>query len=206
MNGLDIALFVVLFFFFVRGIFRGFVKEFTSIVGVAAGFLLASRFYPAAADALKPVVQNAAYRQALGFQVMFLGIFFLVSLLGVVMDRLIKLTITNVANSLAGAALATAKGLVISAVVLMAATAFITPDSKFFKESASWPYMRTFSQKLKEYVPDDLQKALKDKTNILPPGLKPGTTTPPKDGAAPPSTTGGAVVPPPPAWPGKPNQ
>ena len=46
MNGLDIALIVILFFFFLRGIFRGFIKEIMGIVGLVVGFYLAMKYYP----------------------------------------------------------------------------------------------------------------------------------------------------------------
>ncbi|MBF0529543.1 MAG: CvpA family protein [Deltaproteobacteria bacterium] len=173
MNGLDIALLVVLIFFFLRGIFRGFVVEVASIAGLVVGFFLASSYYPAAGDTLKPFIQNQAYRHAVGFEMVFLVAYFLVSLLGIFLNNLVKIAISNLANGLLGAGIGLGKGLVLAAVVLMATASFIRPDTPFFKDSLSWPYMRNLSDSVKEMVPPDLRKSLENKVDAFPETLKP---------------------------------
>ena len=211
MNGLDIALIVILIFFFLRGIFRGFVKEITGIIGLFAGFFLASTYYPAMGDTLKPFIQNQAYRSIIGFEIVFLVAYFLVSLLGMLFDKLIKLSVSNVANGLLGAVIGLVKGVVLAAVVLMATTAFIRADTPFFKDSVSWPYLRVVSDSLAENLPDKLKESLKYKANQLPESLKikvPDLPVPKEgDEKAPPWKK---VEPdsdaPPPAWPGAADQ
>lgn len=186
MNGLDIALLVVLIFFFLRGIFRGFVVELASIAGLVVGFFLASNYYPAAGDTLKPFIQNQSYRHAVGFEIVFLVAYSLVSFLGIFLNKLVKIAISNVASGLLGATIGLGKGLALSAVVLMATASFIRPDTPFFKDSLSWPYMRNISDGIKEMVPPDLKKSLESKIETLPeplkpklPDLSPGTKTDP---------------------------
>ena len=77
MNGLDIALLVVLIFFFLRGIFRGFVKEIVGVLALVVGFVIASSYYAALGDALKPLIQQLDYRNTIGFEILFLVAFFL---------------------------------------------------------------------------------------------------------------------------------
>jgi len=203
MNGLDIALVVVLFFFFVRGIFRGFVKEVAGIVGLVLGFLLASSYHATGARYLEPVLHNASYRQAISFLIIFVLVFFIVGLLGLLVDKLVKLTVSNVANGLLGAVVALVKGLVLAAVVLMVISAFLGPETPFFKESATWPYMRRLSVQIREWVPADLRQALEYKSGLLPDELP---LLPPADGkdspwkpALPAPDPAGS-----PAWPGNP--
>jgi membrane protein required for colicin V production len=209
MNGLDIALAVILFFFFLRGIFRGFIKEVVSIAGLVGGFLLGTAYYPAVADAIKPFIQSPAYRQTIGFVAIFLVASFLISLLGLILDKLIKLTISNVGNSLMGAVLALAKGVVLCAVILLAVTAFIREDTSFFQKSAAWPYFKPITESINHYIPEDLQKALKEETKQLPEVVKP---TKPQLGEDPEKPVPWKPVapesaePPPPAWPGSSEQ
>lgn len=172
MNGLDIALAVLLFFFFLRGIFRGFVKEVVGIFGLIGGFYLASKYYPAMADTIKPFIQNTAYRNAIGFEIIFLAAFFLIGLFGLLIDKLIKLTISNVANGLLGAVIGVAKGVALACVVLMAATVFIRQDTSFFKDSVSWPYLETFTENLKTLIPEDLKASFEEKAILLPETIK----------------------------------
>lgn len=173
MNGLDIALLVILFFFFLRGIFRGFIKEITGIIGLVGGFMLASSYYPVMADQLKPFIQNLAYRQAIGFEIIFLVAFFLISLIGLLLDKLIKLSVSAVANGLMGAVIGLIKGIVLAAVVLMATTAFIRPNTPFFKDSITWPYMKAVTESLKEMVPPELKESLEQKAELLTDAVKP---------------------------------
>ena len=172
MNGLDIALIVVLFFFFIRGIFRGFVKEVTSVLGLVLGLVLACSYYSLVADRLTPFIQNPAYRQALGFLALFMTIFFVISLLGLLLDKAVKLAVSTVTNGLLGAVVALVKGIVLASVMLMVTTAFIHPDTPFFKDSLTWPYMRLVSGKIREYVPVELKNALENKAALFSDNLK----------------------------------
>ena len=52
MNPFDMLIIVVLAFSVIRGIFRGLVKELSSIVGVMAGFYAAYSYYPSIAGLL----------------------------------------------------------------------------------------------------------------------------------------------------------
>ena len=209
MNGLDIALAVILFFFFLRGIFRGFIKEVVSILGLVGGFWLGTLYYPAVADAIKPFIQSEAYRQTIGFIAIFLVASFLISLLGLILDKLIKLTISNVGNSLMGAVLALAKGVVLCAVILLAVTAFIREDTTFFQKSAAWPFFKPITESLNNYIPADLQKALKEETKELPQAIKamePKLGTDPQKPAPWKPVAPESSAPPPPSWPGSSEQ
>ena len=134
-------------------------------------------------DTLKPFLQNAAYRNAVGFQVIFIVAFFLVGLIGVLIDKLVKLTISKVANGLIGAVVATVKAVVFCSIILMATTAFIRQDSPFFKDSQMWPYFKNLSEYFREMVPEDLKKTLKAGAEALPEDLKPKLPELPKDGS-----------------------
>jgi membrane protein required for colicin V production len=233
MNGLDIALGVILGFFFLRGIFRGFVKEVAGVFGLVAGFYLAIQYYPVLGDSLKPFLQNPSYRHAVGFQIIFLAAFFLVGLLGLLMDKLIKLTISPVGNGLIGAVIGTGKAVVLCSVLLMATTAFIRTDSPFFRDSQLWPYFQITNEYIRPYIPEDLKKAFENKGELLPDNLRPalpdlsgGPKKPPAwkppnpeegtamPGSPPPRTQDPTATPPTPeaegapkpAWPGDGNQ
>jgi membrane protein required for colicin V production len=173
MNGLDIALAVVVLFFVLRGIFRGFIKEISSILAMVASFFLSSRYFPALSETLRPFIQNDAYRDTLAFLCLFLGVFIILSVLGLIVDKLFKLAVSNVINGILGALTAAVKGLLLCGVVLMGITAFISQDSPFFSQSAAWPYMKGFSLGLKELVPQELKTAIENKKRTLTQQIKP---------------------------------
>lgn len=172
MNGLDISFLVIIFFFFVRGIFRGFVKEVMGIAGLILGFILARSYYPLVAEAFEPVVRNHSLRQVIGFVVLFVSTSLLIGLLGLVLDRLIKVTISDLTEGLLGAGIGLIKAVALSAIVLMVLTAFIRIDRPFFEESLAWPSLRYLSDNLRGMVPSDLENILENKPLQVPKGLK----------------------------------
>ncbi len=202
MNGLDIAFFIVLFFFFLRGIFRGFVKEAAGIFGLFIGFFAASNYYPVIADQAKNFMHNESYREVLAFLVIFIVVFFLIGLLGLLLDKLVKLTVSVVANGLLGAAIGILKGAALACVVLMVVTAFIREDTPFFRDSITWPYLRYATNTIKEIVPADLKQSLEanlpEKLQPMVPDLPQGESLdpPPWKPALP-----GSKEPAAPAWP-----
>lgn len=173
MNGLDIALLVVLIFFFLRGIFRGFVKEVVGVLALVVAFVIASHYYPALGDALKAFIQNQDYRNTIGFEVVFLVTFFIISLLGLLVDKLISIAIPGWISGLIGACVGVGKGVVLAAVILMAATVFIRQDTPFFKDSLTWPYMKGIVESVRDMTPQSLKDALAERRREIPASLKP---------------------------------
>ena len=84
MNLLDIVIIVILAYCLIRGIFRGLIKELSSIVGVLAAFYAAYSYYPLVAYLLRRWITDAGYLNILSFFILFCFIFVAVSMLGVV--------------------------------------------------------------------------------------------------------------------------
>ncbi|MBW2037413.1 MAG: CvpA family protein, partial [Deltaproteobacteria bacterium] len=61
MNVIDIIITVIGAFCFIRGIFRGILKEITSIIGVFVGFYAAYTYYPLLAKVLSQLITNESY-------------------------------------------------------------------------------------------------------------------------------------------------
>ena len=215
MNHLDIAVGVVLLFFLLRGLFRGFVKEVVGVLGLFAAFFIAARYYPEAAELFGRFLQNPAYRNTVGFLVLLLALFFLFGLFGLILDKLVKIALPRSVNSILGGLVALCKGLILAALVLMTTTAFISPDSQLFTGSRSWPYLRFLAESLKQWIPSDLKQSVEYKLERLPADLKPITPglTGDEDQQVPAwkaldlGTSDAEIEPPaggdaPPAWPG----
>ncbi|MGD8721013.1 MAG: CvpA family protein, partial [Desulfobacterales bacterium] len=61
MNPFDILTIVILAYSVIRGIFRGLIKEMSSIVGVLAGYYAAYSYYALVAAVLSRWITNTAY-------------------------------------------------------------------------------------------------------------------------------------------------
>ncbi|MDR1084891.1 MAG: CvpA family protein [Deltaproteobacteria bacterium] len=160
MSALDIALTVILAYFFIRGIFRGLVKEVVGILGLFVAFSVASSYWPMGSEQLSPITDNPTYRGVLSFMAIYVVIYFLIGLISIFVDKIVKMTITPFVSGLVGAFLGLLKGVVLCAIILTATTAFVRSDQSFYQESAAWPKMAPLCDQVKEWVPSDLRQLM----------------------------------------------
>jgi membrane protein required for colicin V production len=121
MNGIDIAILVILCGFLLKGLLRGLLKEVCSLAGLFVGAFLAFRYHGPLAEALlKQVDLPAEIAVAITFTVLFLAtmIFFLV--LGFLLSRIIKLLFLGGFNRLIGGFFGLSQGVLLLAVLLFA--------------------------------------------------------------------------------------
>ena len=103
MNGIDIAILVILCGFLLKGLLRGLFKEVCSLAGLFVGAFLAFRYHGPLADALLEQADiPAQIAVAICFTVLFLAtmVFFLV--LGFLLSRFVKLLFLGGFNRLIG--------------------------------------------------------------------------------------------------------
>ncbi len=121
MNGIDIAILVILCGFLLKGLLRGLLKEVCSLAGLFVGAFLAFRYHGPLAEALLEQVElPAQIAVAITFTVLFLAtmIFFLV--LGFLLSRVVKLLFLGGFNRLIGGIFGLSQGVLLLAVVLFA--------------------------------------------------------------------------------------
>jgi len=120
MNGLDVALVIVLFVFALRGYWRGFFRESFGVLAVIAGLAAALQLAGLGAlwlqerAALPAPIQNGA-----AFVGIFVIVYAIVNCIGVLLDRLTGASRLRVLQRLAGAVLGVAKGAAVLAAALL---------------------------------------------------------------------------------------
>ena len=103
MNGIDIAILVILCGFLLKGLLRGLLKEVCSLAGLFVGAFLAFRYHGPLADALlKSVDLPAQIAVAITFTVLFLVTMVFFVVLGFLLSRFIKLLFLGGFNRLLG--------------------------------------------------------------------------------------------------------
>ena len=170
MNLLDYVLLAILGYCLVRGIFRGLIKELSSLVGVLGGFYAAYTYYPVVAGQLARWITQNAYLKAFSFLLLFAVVYLLVSIAGVIIKYLMNIAFLGWLDRIFGALFGAVKGCLIIAVVILALTAFLPSQvtvveksyvarhslqvSAFLVKVTPIEMKRNFSSKMKE-----LQKA-----------------------------------------------
>ncbi|MDR0622125.1 MAG: CvpA family protein [Deltaproteobacteria bacterium] len=189
MSALDIAICVILAYFLIRGIFRGLIKEVVGILGLFVAFWAANVYWKAGADQLTPIIDSATYRGVLSFVVIYLIVYFLIGLMSVFVDKIVKITITPVSSGLAGAGLGLFKGAALCVIVLAASTAFLKPTHTFYTDSWAWPKAKPLCEKVKEWMPETLRGLINSSpilSGLLDP--PPRTSQPARTAQKPPAT------------------
>lgn len=158
MNPFDILIIVIMSFCCIHGLFRGLVKELSAIVGVFAGFYLAYTYYPALGALLAKWISNTAYLNIVSFLIIFCTMFLAISLLGVFIRFLLKISFLSWFDRLCGAIFGTAKGLLIVAVLLTMFTAFLPANSPIIAESLLSPHISNISEELSRFVSNEMQR------------------------------------------------
>lgn len=163
MNPLDIVIAVVLGFCFIRGVFRGLIRELSSILGVFGGFYAAYTYYTFLATPLSRWISNSAYLNILSFLIIFCVVFFGISALGLVIRYILNSASLGWVDRICGTGFGGIKGILIVSVLLLALTTFLPGNAPIIKDSLLAPHVTTLSAKLAKIIPKDMRQQFLDK-------------------------------------------
>lgn len=158
MNPFDIFIIVVLAFCLIRGIFRGLVKEISSIIGVLGGFYAAYTYYPFVAGLISPWISNKVYLNIISFVLLFSIILILISILGVILKYLMNIASLGWFDRILGAGFGFVKGVLIVSVIFVALTAFLPKGAPVIKNSILSPKVALVSENLAKIVSKDMKQ------------------------------------------------
>lgn len=121
MNGVDIAILVVMAVFLLKGALRGLLKEVCSLLGLAIGGFLAFRYQgPLGETLMKACDWPAQLCTVLAFLALFLSSIVFFGALGFLLSRFVKLVFLGGLNRVAGGFFGLAQGVLLLAIVLFA--------------------------------------------------------------------------------------
>ena len=159
-GGLDIALLVILGYFFLRGLFRGVVKEVVAVLGLGVAFWVAGLYWPLGEMHLKPIFDMPGQRGISSFIIIFMVVYFLIGIISIFVDKVVRLTISPVISGLLGAVVGVIKGILVCGVLMAGAQVFLKPNEPFFTTSQLWPHLRPVTAQALAWMPEGLQRAL----------------------------------------------
>jgi membrane protein required for colicin V production len=159
MNPLDVVIIIILGYGLIRGIFRGMVKEISSIVGVFAGFYAAYSYYPLVSDIMEDWITNVPFLNILSFMLIFCVIFFIISILGVIIKYLMHVASLGWMDRLLGASLGFGKAILIVSIILVALTAFLPKGAPIIKTSLLSPHVSIISEKLAQVISVEMKQS-----------------------------------------------
>lgn len=135
MNLLDYIVVVFLLCCLVRGVFRGLIKELSSIVGALGGFYAGYTYYPWVSKWISPWVTHPTYSNIVGFMALFIGVCIVVAVLATLIKYLMKIAFLGWVDRIGGACVGTAKGMIIIIVIVLVLTTFLPASPALLKNS-----------------------------------------------------------------------
>jgi len=167
MNALDITICLIGGYCLVRGLFRGIVKEITSILGVFIAFYGAHSYYPVVSGWLSSLVSNTAYLAVISFFLLFVVILLTVGVVGVILKHVFKAASLGWADRVLGGTFAVIKAVLIVSVLLIALTAFLPENSPLLRHSRLTPHVIATAETLVAAVPADMKTQFRNKIKVL---------------------------------------
>ena len=167
MNILDIIIGVIVGFCLIRGIFRGTVKEITSIIGVFVGFYAAFTYYPVVGNWLSRLITNKSYLNIVSFFITFTILFLAVGFVGIFLKHLLKAIAVGWLDRIFGGTFGFVKALLIVSVLLVPLMTFLPQKSPIIKDSFLAPHVSTLSEKMIAVVPKEMKQKFGDNIKAL---------------------------------------
>ncbi|MBW1699511.1 MAG: CvpA family protein [Deltaproteobacteria bacterium] len=141
-----------------RGLFRGLIKEFFSIIGILSGFYLASKHYQILSEHLACLISTPSYRNIFSFVILSLTVSTLISITGMLITKLSKIEFKKWVNHVVGALLGCVSGILVASVLLVVLTAFLPKVTPLIKHSDLYPYVAPISNKMVLFVSKNMKQ------------------------------------------------
>jgi membrane protein required for colicin V production len=166
-NPFDIGIAVILAFCLIRGFFRGFIKEVFSVIGALGGFYCASAYFSMVSGPLSRWLPDFPYINILSFMILFLGVFFLISLFGVGIKYLVGIVFLRGVDRLLGAVFGALKGILIVSILLVVFTTFLPKREPMIQNSKLSPRVILVSEMIVSMIPKEVKHAFSVKIKEL---------------------------------------
>jgi membrane protein required for colicin V production len=167
MNLFDMLAIVILAFCVIRGMFRGLIKEISSIIGVLGGFYAAYTYYTFPAGLLSRWVSDPAHVNIVSFLLIFCIVFLVISMLGVVIKYVLNIAFLGWFDRICGIGFGLLKGILLVSVLLIIFTAFLPKGAPLVKESVLAPHMAMVSERMARVVSRDMKQQFAEKIEEL---------------------------------------
>ena len=82
MNLLDYIIIIIMIYLLVRGVFRGFIREIASLLGIILGFITALMYFPDMSDYLKSYIPSTKAVPFISIVIIFFSVLIVCNLLG----------------------------------------------------------------------------------------------------------------------------
>jgi len=157
LNLFDYLLLAIAGFSMVLSLWRGFVREIISLIGLIASFVIAGRASGMAAELVKdwiPVITDSTVAGLAGFGLVFVCVMLLVALIGSLIRKLVDMADLTASDRTLGMVFGLARGLLLIGLFFLIYTSYAKPDTAWMKNSVLTPYAVQMGNMLGKVIPE----------------------------------------------------
>jgi membrane protein required for colicin V production len=159
MNILDIIILIILVYFAVRGLFRGFIQEVFALGGLILGVAAAARYHDYFTQILFRYIHNSDMASVAAYVLVFLVVAAAMAVMGRILSRFIRFLLLGWLDRPLGAAVGLMKGLIITCIVVLVVGMVAGEEKAFVRNSRLKPLVESFFF----FVPKNMIDKLKAK-------------------------------------------
>ncbi|MDQ6957960.1 MAG: CvpA family protein [Mariprofundaceae bacterium] len=138
----------------VLSLWRGFVREIISLIGLVAAFFAASRASGMAANLVHGWIPNTTVANIAGFTLVFVAVMVVVALVGALIRRLVDMADLTATDRTLGMFFGLARGLLLIGLFFLIYTSYAKPDKPWMKKSMLAPYAIEMGDFLGKAIPE----------------------------------------------------
>ncbi|MDQ6991187.1 MAG: CvpA family protein [Mariprofundaceae bacterium] len=155
MNFFDYILIGLVGLSMILSLWRGFVREVISLIGLVAAFLLASRTSGDAGDFLSQWLPNSTVADVAGFALVFVLVMLAVGIVGAVIRKLVDMADLTATDRMLGVFFGVARGFLLIAVSFLIYTSYSSAKPVWLKQSMLAPYAIQLGNLLGQAIPKE---------------------------------------------------
>ena len=163
MNILDYIILGLLIFFVIKGIFRGFFREISSLAGIIFGIWIGNHYHPQMANLLKTYIPLEKSLSLISFLLLFILVIIIFNLSGMLLHHFFKKLFIAWVDRGLGFGLALIKGIIISYLLIVLLIFFTPSKSPLIAKSTMARMVIVTYQSMSRLISPDLYKAWKKK-------------------------------------------
>ena len=163
MNILDYIILGLIAFFVVKGIFRGFFREISSLAGIIFGIWIGNHYYLQMANLLKAYIPLEKSLSLISFLLLFIMVVIVFNLSGMLLHHFFKKLFIAWVDRGLGFGLALIKGIIISYLLIVLLIFFIPSKSPLIAKSTTARMVIVTYQSMSRLISPDLYKTWKKK-------------------------------------------
>ncbi|MDX1776748.1 MAG: CvpA family protein [Desulfobulbales bacterium] len=150
----DVVVFAIFLLFLVRGVWIGFIRQISSLLGMIGGFLLAGYFDNEFYRLILPYFNDSHTAFLVTYVVLFVAFFFLIKLVGLALKKVMDITLTPWFDRSVGGLFGIIKGIFLTGLLFIILSSYLSGSNKYLKNSITYPYFMESSKVILSFIRD----------------------------------------------------